>query len=144
MFTFKQRKISDLIAHEANSPWVGYDRDEAVVTLAAAQVLTLGTVVTRPKGDDGTAKWVPVTAAGDFTNTNDFGLVISDHLGEQKDVSGAGDRVVVILARGPVVVKDYTVFKALEAMGVTLTDPERAGMKRLLSAQGIHAEITIK
>lgn len=144
-FTYKQRKLSDLIAKEANSSYSGFARAVATVTLTAGQVLTLGSTVFRAKGADGNAKWALATKTADLAETNEFGLVISDHLGEQKDVTGTGDQKVTIIYIGPVVVKDATVFEALTAsFAVTPTDADKASLKRLLGTQGVVAEITIK
>src|SRR5574344_112282 len=52
-FTLTQRRLSDLIVHEADSPFVGYTRadlNDSVVTVAGTDVLTLGTPVFRAKG----------------------------------------------------------------------------------------------
>lgn len=145
-FTLTERKLSDLLFHEANSPYVGYDRADltnATVTVAGTDVLTLGTPVFRVKGDDSTAiKWAPVKATANIAITNEYALVIADGLGEQNDVSGAGDHNVTLLVRGPVMVKDAQVKKAATAIG--LTDAvDQADLMHLLRAQGIIPEITI-
>ena len=145
-FTYKQRKLSDLIAKEANSSFSGFARAVATVTLVADQVLTLGSLVFRAKDAVGDAKWALATKAADLAETNEYGLVISDYLGEQKDVKGAGDQKATIIYIGPVVVKDATVFEALEAsFGATApTAADKASVKRLLGFQGVVAEYTIK
>ena len=144
-FTLTQRKLSDLIFHEANSPYVGYDRNDltdAVVTVAGADVLTLGTPVFRAKNGVAGMRWLPVRDATALETTNEFALVIANGLGEQLDVSGAGDHQVTLLVRGPVMVKDAKVKKSATAIGLTdLAD--QASLIHLLKAQGIIAEKTI-
>ena len=140
-----QRRLSDLIVHEADSPFVGYTRadlNDAVVTVAGADVLTLGTPVFRAKGAVAGAKWAPVKANTALATTNEFALVIADGLGEQNDVSGAGDHKVTLLVRGNVVVKKATVEAAADAVGLTNT-ADKANLVHLLKAQGIVAETTI-
>ena len=147
-FTLTQRKLSDLIFHEANSPYVGYDRNDltdAVVTVAGADVLTLGTPVFRAKNAIAGTKWAPVKAAAALVITNEFALVIANGLGEQLDVSGAGhahDHQVTLLVRGPVMVKDAKVKKSARLAGLT-DDAGQANLIHLLKAQGIIAEKTI-
>lgn len=144
-FTLTERKLSDLIFHEANSPYVGYDRADltgATVTVAGTDVLTLGTPVFRAKGAVAGAKWAPVKAAADLAITNEYALVIADGLGEQLDVSGAGDHNVTLLVRGPVMVKDAKVKVSAAAVGLTVA-ADQANLIHLLKAQGIIAEITI-
>lgn len=144
-FTLTERKLSDLIFHESNSPYVGYDRADvgrATVTVAGADVLTLGTPVFRAKGAVAGAKWAPVKAAAALVTTNEFALVIADGLGEQLDVSGAGDHNVTLLVRGPVMVKDAKVKKSAAAVGLTVAGDQNNFM-HLLRAQGILPEITI-
>lgn len=256
--TLTERKLSDLIFHEANSPYVGYDRNDlthAVVTVAGTDVLTLGTPVFRAKGAglstpavaevqtvvaSGTAtgqvsflgtpipgsatsdtaaataglittnkaaiiaawnaanpdaaianisnstatitityevgtgdvpelaaatsegitfgaateatkgavaevvpsKWAPVKVTGNLAITNEYALVIADGLGEQLDVSGAGDHQVTLLYRGPVMVKDAQVRKAATAVGLA-DKGYQDNLFHLLRAQGIISEITI-
>ena len=144
-FNLTDRKLSDLIFHEANSPYVGYDRNDltdAVVTVAGADVLTLGTPVFRVKGATAGAKWAPVKANTALVTTNEFALVIANGLGEQLDVSGAGDHQVTLLVRGPVVVKDAKVKESAAAVGLTVA-ADQANLIHLLKAQGIIAEKTI-
>ena len=144
-FTLTERKLSDLIFHEANSPYVGYDRNDltdAVVTVAGTDVLTLGTPVFRAKNAVAGTKWAPVKAVAALVITNEFALVIADGLGEQLDVSGAGDRNVTLLVRGPVMVKDAKVKKSATAIGLPLA-ADQANLIHLLKAQGIIAEKTI-
>jgi hypothetical protein len=139
------RKLSDLIFHEANSPYVGYDRadlNRATVTVAGADVLTLGTPVFRAKSATANGKWAPVKANTALVTTNEFALVIADGLGEQLDVSGAGDHDVTLLVRGPVMVKDAKVRKSAAAVGLTVT-ADQNNLIHLLRAQGILPEITI-
>lgn len=144
-FNLTERKLSDLIFHEANSPYVGYDRNDltnAVVTVAGTDVLTLGTPVFRVKGATAGAKWAPVKANTALVTTNEFALVIADGLGEQNDVSGAGDHQVTLLVRGPVMVKDAKVKESATAVGLTVA-ADQANLIHLLKAQGIIAEKTI-
>lgn len=144
-FNLTERKLSDLIFHEANSPYVGYDRNDlsnATVTVAGTDVLTLGTPVFRAKGAVAGAKWAPVKADTALVTTNEFALVIADGLGEQLDVSGAGDHNVTLLVRGPVMVKDAQVRKSAAAVGLTVT-ADQDNLFHLLRAQGIIPEITI-
>lgn len=144
-FNLTQRKLSDLIFHEANSPYVGYDRadlDSATVTLAGTDVLTLGTPVFRAKSATANGKWAPVKANTALVTTNEFALVIADGLGEQLDVSGAGDHNVTLLVRGPVMVKDAKVKQSAAAVGLTVAG-DQANLIHLLKAQGIIAEKTI-
>lgn len=144
-FNLTQRRLSDLIVHEADSPYVGYTRadlTDAVVTVAGADVLTLGTPVFRAKGAVAGTKWAPVKAAAALVTTNEFALVIADGLGEQNDVSGAGDHKVTLLVRGNVVVKKATVEAAAGAVGLTVAG-DKANLVHLLKAQGIVPEITI-
>ena len=144
-FTLTERKLSDLIFHEANSPYVGYDRNDltdAVVTVAGADVLTLGTPVFRAKNAIAGTKWAPVRAAAALVITNEFALVIANGLGEQLDVSGAGDNQVTLLVRGPVMVKDAKVKKSATAIGLTVAG-DQDSLIHLLKAQGIIAEKTI-
>ena len=144
-FTLTERKLSDLIFHEANSPYVGYDRNDltdAVVTIAGAEVLTLGTPVFRAKNAVAGTKWVPVNDNTALVTTNEFALVIANGLGEQLDVSGAGDHQVTLLVRGPVMVKDAKVKKSAAAIGLTVAG-DQANLIHLLKAQGIIAEKTI-
>ena len=144
-FNLTDRKLSDLIFHEANSPYVGYDRNDltdAVVTVAGADVLTLGTPVFRVKGATAGAKWAPVKANTALVTTNEFALVIANGLGEQLDVSGAGDHQVTLLVRGPVMVKDAKVKESAAAVGLTVAG-DQANLIHLLKAQGIIAEKTI-
>ena len=257
-FNLTERKLSDLIFHEANSPYVGYDRNDltdAVVTVAGTDVLTLGTPVFRAKAAglstpdvaevqtvvaSGTAtgqvsflgtpipssaaldtaaataalittnkdaiiaawnaanpdaaianisnstatitityeagtgdvpelaaatsegitfgaatettkgavaevvpsKWAPVKVTGNLAITNEYALVIADGLGEQLDVSGAGDHQVTLLYRGPVMVKDAQVRKAATAVGLA-DKGYQDNLFHLLKAQGIIAEKTI-
>ena len=144
-FTLTQRKLSDLIFHEANSPYVGYDRNDltdAVVTVSGAEVLTLGTPVFRAKNAVAGTKWAPVSSNADLVITNEFALVIANGLGEQLDVSGAGDHQVTLLVRGPVMVKDAKVKKSATAIGLPLAG-DQANLIHLLKAQGIIAEKTI-
>lgn len=144
-FNITQRKLSDLIFHEANSPYVGYDRNDltdAVVTVAGADVLTLGTPVFRAKNAVAGTKWAPVKAAAALVITNEFALVIANGLGEQYDVSGTGDHQVTLLVRGPVMVKDAKVKKSATAIGLTVAG-DQANLIHLLNAQGIIAEKTI-
>ena len=145
-FSYKARKLSDLIVHEADSPHIGYTRadlKDATVTVAGADVLTLGTPVFRAKNAVAGTKWAPVKAAAALVITNEFALVIADGLGEQFDVAGAGDHDVTLLVRGNVVVKDATVKAAAAAIGLTVA-ADQANLIHLLKAQGIVAEITIK
>ena len=140
-----QRRLSDLIVHEADSPFVGYTRadlNDSVVTVAGTDVLTLGTPVFRAKGAVAGAKWAPVKANTALVTTNEFALVIADGLGEQNDVSGAGDHKVTLLVRGNVVVKKATVEAAAGAVGLT-NAADKANLVHLLKAQGIVAETTI-
>ena len=141
-FTLTERKLSDLIFHEANSPYVGYDRNDAVVTVAGADVLTLGTPVFRAKNAVAGTKWALVKGAGALVINNEFALVIANGLGEQLDVSGAGDNQVTLLVRGPVMVKDAKVKKSATAIGLTVAG-DQANLIHLLKAQGIIAEKTI-
>lgn len=144
-FNLTERKLSDLLFHEANSPYVGYDRNDlgkATVTVAGADVLTLGTPVFRAKGAVAGTKWAPVKAAAALVTTNEFALVIADGLGEQLDVSGAGDHNVTLLVRGPVMVKDAKVRKSAAAVGLTVAG-DQDNLFHLLRAQGILPEITI-
>ena len=144
-FNITQRKLSDLIFHEANSPYVGYDRadlDSATVTVAGTDVLTLGTPVFRAKSATANGKWAPVKANTALVTTNEFALVIADGLGEQLDVSGAGDHNVTLLVRGPVMVKDAKVKQSAAAVGLTVAG-DQANLIHLLKAQGIIAEKTI-
>ena len=144
-FNLTDRKLSDLIVHEANSPYVGYDRNDltdAVVTLVATDVLTLGTPVFRAKSATANGKWAPVKADTALVATNEFALVIANGLGEQVDVSGTGDHQVTLLVRGPVVVKDAKVKKSATAAGLTAAG-DQANLIHLLKAQGIIAEKTI-
>lgn len=144
-FNLTQRRLSDLIVHEADSPYVGYTRadlTDAVVTVAGADVLTLGTPVFRAKGAVAGTKWAPVKANTALVTTNEFALVIADGLGEQNDVSGAGDHKVTLLVRGNVVVKKATVEAAAAAVGLT-NAADKANLVHLLKAQGIVPEITI-
>ena len=144
-FNLTERKLSDLIFQEANSPYVGYDRNDltdAVVTVAGTDVLTLGTPVFRAKGAAAGAKWAVVKANTALVTTNEFALVIANGLGEQLDVSGAGDRQVTLLVRGPVMVKDAKVKKSATAIGLTVSG-DQANLIHLLKAQGIIAEKTI-
>lgn len=140
-----QRRLSDLIVHEADSPYVGYTRadlTDAVVTVAGTDVLTLGTPVFRAKSAVAGTKWAPVKADTALVTTNEFALVIADKLGEQNDVSGAGDHQVTLLVRGNVVVKKATVEAAAGAIGLTVAG-DKAKLVHLLKAQGIVPEITI-
>ena len=144
-FTLTERNLSDLIFHEANSPSVGYDRNDltdAVVTVAGADVLTLGTPVFRAKNAIAGTKWAPVNLPASLVTTNEFALVIADGLGEQNDVAGAGDHNVTLLVRGPVFVKDAKVKASATAVGLTVASAQ-ANLIHLLKAQGIIAEITI-
>lgn len=148
-FNLTERKLSDLLFHEANSPYVGYDRNDlgkATVTVGGADVLTLGTPVFRAKGAVAGTKWAPIKAArgGDaaLVTTNEFALVIADGLGEQLDVSGAGDHDVTLLVRGPVMVKEAKVRKSAAAVGLTVAG-DQDNLLHLLRAQGILPEITI-
>lgn len=144
-FTLTERKLSDLLFHEANSPYVGYDRADltgATVTVAGTDVLTLGTPVFRAKGAVAGAKWAPVKVVANLDTTNEYALVIADGLGEQLDVSGAGDHNVTLLVRGPAMVKDAKVKKSATAIGLT-ADADQANLIHLLKAQGIIAETTI-
>ena len=144
-FTYKARKLSDLIVHEADSPHIGYTRadlNDSTVTVAGTDVLTLGTPVFRAKNGVAGTKWVPVKADTALVATNEFALVIADRLGEQNDVEGAGDHQVTLLVRGNVVVKDATVKAAANAVGLTVAG-DQANLIHLLKAQGIVAEITI-
>lgn len=257
-FTLTQRRLSDLIVHEADSPFVGYTRadlNDSVVTVAGNDVLTLGTPVFRAKAAglstaavaevqtvavSGTAtgqvsflgtaipgskatdtatvtaglittnkaaiiaawnaanpdaaiadiantgatitityevgtgdvpelksatseditfaaateatkgavaavvpsKWEPVKKAADLAITNEYALVIADGLGEQNDVSGAGDHKVTLLVRGNVIVKRATVEAAAAAVGLTDAG-DQDNLIHLLKAQGIVAETTI-
>ena len=144
-FNLTQRRLSDLIVHEADSPFVGYTRadgTDAVVTVAGSDVLTLGTPVFRAKGAVAGAKWAPVKAAANVAATNEYALVIADGLGEQNDVSGAGDSKVTLLVRGSVVVKKATVEAAAKAVGLAVAE-DQAKLIHLLKAQGIVAETTI-
>lgn len=138
------RKLSDLIFHEANSPYVGYDRADlknATVTVAGTDVLTLGTPVFRAKAATN-GKWAPVKTAANLAITNEYALVIADGLGEQLDVSGAGDHDVTLLVRGPVMVKDAKVKSSAAAVGLTVAANQES-LIHLLKGQGILAEITI-
>ena len=144
-FTLTERKLSDLIFHEANSPYVGYDRNDltdAVVTVAGTDVLTLGTPVFRAKNAIAGTKWAPVKAAAALVITNEFALVIANGLGEQLDVSGTGGHQVTLLVRGPVMVKDAKVKKSATAIGLTAV-VDQDNLIHLLKAQGIIAEKTI-
>ena len=144
-FNLTERKLSDLLFHEAHSPYVGYDRldlDKATVTVAGTDVLTLGTPVFRAKGAVAGTKWAPVWHAAALVTTNEFALVIADGLGEQLDVSGAGDHNVTLLVRGPVMVKDAKVRKSAAAVGLTVAG-DQDNLFHLLRAQGILPEITI-
>lgn len=146
-FTLTERKLSDLIFHEANSPYVGYDRNDltdAVVTVAGTgtDVLTLGTPVFRAKNAVAGTKWAAVKAGTALVTTNEFALVIANGLGEQLNVSGAGDHQVTLLVRGPVMVKDAKVKESATAIGLTVSG-DQANLIHLLKAQGIIAEKTI-
>lgn len=144
-FNLTERKLSDLIFHEANSPYVGYDRNDlsnATVTVAGTDVLTLGTPVFRAKNAVAGTKWAPVKADTALVTTNEFALVIANGLGEQLDVSGTGDHNVTLLVRGPVMVKDAQVRKSAAAVGLTVT-ADQDNLFHLLRAQGIIPEITI-
>lgn len=144
-FTYKPRKLSDLIFHEADSAYVGYTRadlGDATVTVAGADVLTLGTPVFRAKNAVAGTKWAPVKVVANLAITNEYALVIADGLGEQFDVSGAGDHNVTLLVRGNVFVKNATVKAAATAIGLTAT-ADQNNLIHLLKAQGIVPEITI-
>ena len=145
-FTYQARKLSDLILHEADSAYNGYTRaDKAVdatVTLASGDVLTLGTPVFRDKYAGPSVKWAPVKRGTDISPNNEFALVIADGLGEQYNVTGPGDRVVTLLVRGNVTVKDATLKAACTAIGLPLA-ADQANLIHLLKAQGIVAETTI-
>ena len=140
-----QRKLSDLLFHEANSNYVGYDRNDlnkATVTVAGADVLTLGTPVFRAKSATANGKWAPVKTNTALVTTNEFALVIANGLGEQLDVSGAGDYNVTLLVYGPVMVKDAKVRSSAAAVGLTVA-ADQNNLFHLLRAQGILPEITI-
>ena len=145
-FTYQARKLSDLILHETDSAYLGHGgADKAVdatVTLASGDVLTLGTPVFRAKSIISGTKWAPVKLSTALATTNEFALVIADGLGEQYNVTGPGDRVVTLLVRGNVTVKDATLKAACTAIGLTLT-ADQANLIHLLKAQGIVAETTI-
>lgn len=145
-FTYQARKLSDLILHEADSAYIGYTRaDKAVdatVTVAGTDVLTLGTPVFRAKNAVSGTKWAPVKLDTALVTTNEFALVIANGLGEQYDVSGAGDHVVTLLVRGNVTVKDATLKAACTAIGLT-DAADQANLIHLLKAQDIVAETTI-
>ena len=144
-FNITQRKLSDLIFHEANSPYVGYDRNDLTDVVVAADgdvVLTLGTPVFRGKNAVAGTPWIPVSNAVDLVTTNEFALVIANGLGEQLDVSGTGVHQVTLLVRGPVMVKDAKVKKSATAIGLTDAGCQ-ANLIHLLKAQGIIAEKTI-
>lgn len=143
-FTLTERKLSDLLFHEANSPYVGYDRadlTDATVTVAGTDVLTLGTPVFRVKSPVAGAKWAPVKGIGDPIS-REYALVIADGLGEQQDVAGAGDHNVTLLVRGPVMVKEAKVKKSAAAIGLTVA-ADQDNLIHLLKAQGIIAAPTI-
>ena len=142
-FNLTERKLSDLLFHEANSPYVGYDRADlyAACVVAGDDVLTLGTPVFRAKGAVAGTMWAPVKAAAALVTTNEFALVIADGLGEQLDVPG-GHRNVTLLVRGPVMVKDAKVKESATAVGLTVAG-DQANLIHLLKAQGIIAEKTI-
>ena len=145
-FTYQARKLSDLILHEADSAYIGLGgADKAVdatVTLASGDVLTLGTPVFRAKNAVSGTKWAPVKTIAALATTNEFALVIADGLGEQYNVTGTGDRVVTLLVRGNVTVKDATLKAACTAIGLTIA-ADQANLIHLLKAQGIVAETTI-
>lgn len=145
-FTYQARKLSDLILHEADSAYIGQgSADKAVdatVTLASGDVLTLGTPVFRAKNAVSGTKWAPVKTIAALATTNEFALVIADGLGEQYNVTGPGDRVVTLLVRGNVTVKDATLKAACTAIGLTIA-ADQANLIHLLKAQGIVAETTI-
>ena len=144
-FTLTERKLSDLLFHEANSPYVGYDRadlTDATVTVAGTDVLTLGTPVFRAKGAVADAKWAPVKVVANLATTNEYALVVADGLGGQLDVKGAADHKVTLLVRGPVMVKDAKVKKSAAAIGLTVA-ADQANLIHLLKAQGIIAAPTI-
>ena len=143
-FNLTERKLSDLIFHEANSPYVGYDRNDltdAVVAIGA-DVLTLGTPVFRAKNTNAGLPWRPVKDGTALVTINEFALVIANGLGEQLDVSGAGSHQVTLLARGPVMVKDAKVKESATAVGLTVA-ADQADLIHRLKAQGIIAEKTI-
>jgi hypothetical protein len=145
-FTYQARKLSDLILHEADSAYIGYTRaDKAVdatVTLVSGDVLTLGTPVFRAKSAVSGTKWEPVKTSNAISAAYEYALVIANGLGEQYNVTGPGDRVVTLLVRGNVTVKDATLKAACTAIGLTLPD-DQADLIHLLKAQGIVAETTI-
>ena len=145
-FTYQARKLSDLILHETDSAYIGIGgADKAVdatVTLASGDVLTLGTPVFRAKNLVSGTKWAPVKLNTALATTNEFALVIADGLGEQYNVTGPGDRVVTLLVRGNVTVKDATLKAACTAIGLTAA-ADQANLIHLLKAQGIVAETTI-
>ena len=145
-FTYQARKLSDLILHEADSAYIGYTRTDkavdATVTLVGGDVLTLGTPVFRAKNAIPGTKWVPVKLGTALATANEFALVIADGLGEQYNVTGTGDRVVTLLVRGNVTVKDATLKAACTAIGLTAA-ADQANLIHLLKAQGIVAETTI-
>lgn len=107
------------------------------ITFAAATEVTKGAVATVVP-----AKWAPVKVTGNLAITNEYALVIANALGEQYDVSGAGDHAVTLLVRGNVTVKDATLKAACTAIGLTAAD-DQANLIHLLKAQAIVAETTI-
>lgn len=143
-FTYKQRKLSDLIAKEGLSSYAGWARKVFTVTLTAGQSVVLGSLLVRAKGTDGAAKWKLVSAQADLAETNEYAVAISDYLGEQKDITGAGDHEVTTIYVGPVVIKDATLEEAVKTAFAAVSAADMASIKRLLAVQGIVAEVTIK
>ena len=137
--TFSTLTASDLIVHE-QEPYVGYTRATSVVTLAAGDVLQLGSPLFRAKGVAG-AKWAPVKAAAALVATNEIAFYLSDVLGQILPIEGVtGDVSIGAIVRGEIVLKDKTIKEALAANGFVVTDPQFTSVKEMAAAQHIIVE----
>jgi len=115
------KRLSDVIAHEYE-PAVAYCRD--VVDVTVVDGMDIGAIL----DDSG----VLVNVAG----TANASYVLID---ESVKNLAAGTHPLLVLSRGPVIVKDYELSYAADVD----TAPEKAAVNAALKAKGIIVELTV-
>lgn len=129
------KRPSDLIV---NHPDGNYQNDSANITPPAANaIMPLGTIVYRAKGGAKATAWTVLDDDTDVVATNDYAVVYGDHYGWKPDFApkaiAAGKYNAIVIARGPVMLKEYYIKKVYKTVLTTKYET----LKGLLAAQGL-------
>ena len=120
----------------------GFSQDVTTVTSAATQVLPMGSVVFRTKGNVAGVTWVPITSNAALVATNEFGILVGDGYAFQPSVS-----YVATVAKPSLLVTRFAMLKgklilaSLIAQGLIAGD--YVNLKHLLKNQFIIVEDTL-